>query len=127
MLKKVFGESRIGLKWIMEKAWELKRKLKYGMKLALLKAWIEVYRFYGEMTTQFPTKFRLFVDGNKVTFTSGVEEAITTAMEYIGKIMGKQEMYRISQKVYDMFDKMCEKLRMESFLQFDRNIYLEEA
>lgn len=43
MLKSLFGDSKIGLKWIATKAMELVKKLKISLSQAFKKAWREVY------------------------------------------------------------------------------------
>ena len=125
MLKSIFGDSKIGLKWIVSRANELHNKLKITLKNAFLKAWAEVRQMF---TYQLYIRLKLFVQGKTIYLTSTLQDAISDSMEFIGEmVQDKRLYYNISKRIYSDYNRFTDMFAIKSSFTFGQNIYITEV
>lgn len=124
MLNSVFGNSKIGLKWITTRAWELLRKLRISMSEAFSRAWAEVRQMFNN---KLYISLKLFVQGKTITFTSTLQDAIADSLELIGELTDNRKLlYNISKRIYADYDRFVEMFSNRSNFTFSENIYIKE-
>jgi hypothetical protein len=124
MLNSVFGDSKIGLKWITERAWELFRKLKITMSEAFKKAWTEVRQMFNNNLYM---NLKLFVQGKSIIITTTLQDALADSLECIGEMAdNKKLLYNISKRIYADYDAFTGMFSNRSTFTFASNIYIKE-
>jgi TRAP-type mannitol/chloroaromatic compound transport system substrate-binding protein len=125
MLKSLFGDSKIGLKWIATRAMELVKKLKISLSQAFKKAWREVYVMF---KNQCFIQLKLFVEGKTIRFVSELNDILTDSLEYIGEVLtDKQKYYNICKRIYDRYDEFTDIICEKSKFTFGKDIYVMEV
>ncbi len=128
MLKSLFGDSKIGLKWIVSKAMELVRKFKMSLSKAFKKAWREVYTMF---RNQCYINLKLFVEGKTVTLTTDLENSLTDSMEIIEEVIhNRDKVWNWKQWIRTNKRKLIDKLVMTDDkikFEFGRDVYFVEV
>lgn len=123
MLKQVFGDSKIGFKWILKRSWELYRKLKITMQEAFIKAWAEVRLMF---KNKLYISLQLFVRGQTINITTTLIDAITDSLEYIGQMIDKKIYYNISKRIYEHYNEFTDMFSKKSSFSFADGIYIKD-
>jgi hypothetical protein len=123
MLKEIFGDSKIGLKWILKRSWELYRKLKITMQEAFRRSW-------GEVRTMFNNKLyislKLFVRGKYINITTTLQDCLSDSLEYIGEMIDKKIFYNISKRIYENYEELTQIFFNSSYFKFGEGIFIKE-
>lgn len=128
MLKSLFGDSKIGLKWIVTKAMELVKKFHMSLSKAFKKAWKEVYTMF---RNQCFINLKLFVEGKTVTLSTDLENSLTDSLEIIeDAIDNKAKVWNWKDWVHKNKRKLIDKLVMSDSavkFEFGKDVYFVEV
>ena len=128
MLKSIFGDSKIGLKWIVTKANELSKKFHMSLSKAFKKAWKEVYTMF---RNQCFINLKLFVEGKTVTLATDLENSLTDSLEIIeDAIDNKAKVWNWKDWVHKNKRKLIDKLVMSDSavkFEFGKDVYFVEV
>lgn len=125
MLKSIFGDSKIGLKWITARAWELLRKLKISMSEAFSRAWAEVRQMFNN---KLYISLKLYVQGKTINFTSTLQDVLSDSLELIGELTDNKNLfYNLSKRIYADYDRFIEMFNNRSAFTFGEGVYIKEV
>jgi hypothetical protein len=128
MLKTVFGDSKVALKWIVTKAMELVKKFHMSLSKAFKKAWREVYVMF---KNQCYFNLKLFVEGKTVILATDLENSLTDALEVIEDVVhNRDKVWNWKHWIRNNKRKLIDKLVMTDSavrFEFGKDVYFVEV
>lgn len=115
---------------VMTRSWELVRKNHCSLSAGLKKSWKEIKNFISNINNSYTEyKYKLRIERKTIilTFsTDDLDEIVDKSLEKIAEIKGKQFIYNISERFYNRYDFLLNKLKTKGTLTFTQNVFISK-
>lgn len=113
---------------VMTRSWELVRKHHCSLSTGLKRSWKEIKDFIRSINNSYAEyKYKLRIERKTIILTfksDNLDEIVDKSFEKIAEIKGKQFIYNISERFYNRYDFLLDKLKTKGTLTFTENVFI---